>query len=157
MYFAHPENILLGMLADLDESIRNTAVDKIAMHIKNHGAKATELIEEGTKNVAIRRFEVTQINCKAQSYHNKANIDAQKIREPPLLQSLTLIEIQNLTSALQKVSHPCHNQAVECHIKLVTEIFSVTAGFASRDGLIRQRIKSSHLMKRFDIKKQFAC
>ena len=58
-YFAHPENTLLGMLADPDESIRNAAVDKIVMHIKNHGAKATELIEEGSKNLAICRFEVT--------------------------------------------------------------------------------------------------
>ena len=60
-------------------------------------------------------------------------------------------------SAPLKVSHPCHNQAVEHHIKLVSEASSVTTGFASRDGLIRQRIKSRHLMKRFDTKKQFAC
>ena len=93
-YFAHPENILLDMLADPDESICNAAVDKI-VHIRNHGAKATELIKEGNKNTAIRRFQVTQINCKAQSYHNMANIDAE-IAEPLLLQSLSLREIQNL-------------------------------------------------------------
>ena len=45
---------------------RNAAVDKI-MHIRNHGAKATEPIEGGSKNMAIHRFQVTQINCKAQS------------------------------------------------------------------------------------------
>ena len=83
-YFAHPENILLGMMADPDQSIRNAAVEKIVMHIRNHGAKATELIEEGSKNMAIRRFEVTQITCKAQLYHNMANIDAEKIAEPSL-------------------------------------------------------------------------
>ena len=90
------------MLADPDESIRNAAVDKIVMHIKNHETKATELIEEGSKNLAIRRFEVTQTTCKAQSYHNMANIDAEKIAEPPLLQNLSLMEIQNLRSAPQK-------------------------------------------------------
>ena len=47
-YFAHPENILLGMLADSDESIRNAAVHKI-VHIRYQGAKATELFEEGSK------------------------------------------------------------------------------------------------------------
>ena len=66
-----------------------------------------------------------------------ANIDAEKIAEPPLLQSLSLVEIQNVRSAPLKVSHPCNNHAVECHIKLVTENLTVTAGFASRDGLIR--------------------
>ena len=135
------------MLADSDESIRNAAVYKIVMHIKNHEAKATELIEEGRKNLAIRRFEVTQINCKPQSYHNMANIDAEKIAEPPLLQSLSLIKIQNVRSAPLKVLHSCRNQAVKCHIKLVTETLSVTAGLASRDGLIRQRIKYRHLIK----------
>ena len=47
VYFAHTENIRLGMLADRDESIRNAAVDKI-VHSRNYGAKATELIEEGS-------------------------------------------------------------------------------------------------------------
>ena len=85
-----------------------------------------------------------------------ANIDEEKIAEPPLLQSLPVIEIQNVRGAPLKVSHSCHNQAVKCHIKLVTETLSVTAGLASRDGLIRQRIKSRHLIKRFDAIKQFA-
>ena len=78
MYFTHPENILLGMSADPDESIRNVAVDEI-VHIRNHGAKATELIEESSKNLAFRRFEAFS------SYHNMANIDAKKIAGPPLL------------------------------------------------------------------------
>ena len=33
-----------------------------------------------------------------------------------------------------KVSHSCRNQAVKCHIKLVAETLSVTAGLASHDG-----------------------
>ena len=48
-------------------------------------------------------------------------------------------------------------QAVKRHFNLVTEASSVTIWFASRGGLIRQQIKSRHLMKRFDTKKQFAC
>ena len=107
--------------------------------------------------MAIRRFKVTQINCKAQSYNNIANIDAEKISECPLLQSLSLMEIQNLRIAPLKVSHPCHNHPEKRNIQLVTEASSVRTGFASRDVLFRQRIKSRHLMKRFDTKKQFAC
>ena len=56
-YFVHPENIVLSMLADPDESIRNAAVDKIVMQCGNHGAKATELIEEGSKNMTILSFQ----------------------------------------------------------------------------------------------------
>ena len=69
-----------------------------------------------------------------------AHIDAGKIVERPLLQSLSLMEIQNLRSAPLKVSHSCHYQAVERHIKLATEASSITKGFASRDGFYRQRI-----------------
>ena len=105
------------------------------------------MIEEGSKNMVILRFEVTQINCKAQSYHGMANIDAEKIAEAPLLQSLSFMEIQNLRGAPLKASRPCHNQAVKRHFKLVTEASSITTGFASRNGLIKQRIKSRHLMK----------
>ena len=92
------------------------------------------MIEEGSKNLAIRRFEMTQINYKLQSYHNMANIDAEKIAESPLLQTLSLIEIQNVRSAPLKVSHSCRDQAVKCHIKLAAETLSVTAGPASHDG-----------------------
>ena len=37
-HFAHPENILLGMLADPDENICNAAADKI-VHFRNHDQK----------------------------------------------------------------------------------------------------------------------
>ena len=46
------------MLADPDESIRNAAKDKI-VHIRNHGAKSTQLIEEGSKTMVIYRFRCT--------------------------------------------------------------------------------------------------
>ena len=145
-YFAHPENILLGMLADPDESIRKAAVDKI-VHIRNHGAKATEWLKKAAKTWLFFVLRWTQINCKAQSYHDRANIDAEEIAQAPLLQSLSFMEIQDLRGAPLKASCPCHNQAVKRHFKLVTEASSITTGFASRNGLIKQRIKSRHLMK----------
>ena len=37
-----------------------------------------------------------------------------------------------------KLDHPCHNQAVEHHVKLVTEAFICVAGFERRDGMIGQ-------------------
>ena len=53
------------------------------------------------------------------------------------------------------LEHPCHNQAVERHIKLVTEASAAVTGFEKRDGLIRQKIRSRRLMKAFNTKKQF--
>ena len=46
--------------------------------------------------------------------------------------------------------HPCRNQAVERHVKLVTEAATIVEGFSRRDGMIGQKIKSRHLMKCFE-------
>ena len=51
--------------------------------------------------------------------------------------------------------HPCHNQSVERHVKLVTEASAQVEGFARRDGIIRQKIKSRKLLKTFNTKMQF--
>jgi len=60
---------------------------------------------------------------------------------------------QMLTKPLV-LQHPCHNQAVERHVKLVTEA-SVVTGYEKRDGMIRQKIQSRLLMRKFDSKQQF--
>ena len=41
-----------------------------------------------------------------------------------------------------QLDHPCHNQCVERHVKMVTEAAAQVEGFERRDGLIRQKIKS---------------
>ena len=54
-----------------------------------------------------------------------------------------------------QLDHPCHNQCVERHVKTVTEAAAQVEGFERRDGLIRQKIKSRKLLKKFDTKVQF--
>ena len=49
----------------------------------------------------------------------------------------------------------CHNQAVERHVKLVTEASASVSSFERRDGLIRQKIKSRKLQKVFEAKQDF--
>jgi len=51
--------------------------------------------------------------------------------------------------------HPCHNQAVQRHVKLVTEAASVVTRYENRDGMIRRNIQSRLLMSKFDSKQQF--
>ena len=54
-----------------------------------------------------------------------------------------------------QLDHPCHNQCVERHVKMVTEAAAQVERFERRDGLIRQKIKSRKLLKKFDTKVQF--
>ena len=58
------------------------------------------------------------------------------------------------TAARPPMSH-CHNQSVERHVKMVTEAAAQVEGFERRDGLIRQKIKSRKLLKKFGTKVQF--
>jgi len=44
------------------------------------------------------------------------------------------------------LQHPCHNQAVERHVKLVTEVVSVVTRYENRDGMICRNIQSRLLM-----------
>ena len=75
--------------------------------------------------------------------------------QPPVIQNLSDSDIREFQLSPLKLRHPCHNQSVKRHVKLVTEAAAQVCGYERRDGLIRQKIKSSKMMKKFDMKKQF--
>lgn len=50
---------------------------------------------------------------------------------------------------------PCHTQAVERAVKLVTESAQNVCGSIAREGYIRAKIDSLENMPKFDTKKQF--
>ena len=145
-YFAHPENILLGMLGDQDLSVRKMAV-QVVMKIR--------MFQSSNPQTEVRKFCVPQINLNAQEFYELADIKIECVEEPPLLRSFSDDEIKNFEVYPLVLRHPCHNQTVERHVKMVTEASSKVATFQRRDGLIRQRIKSRKLMKRFDNKSEY--
>ena len=51
--------------------------------------------------------------------------------------------------------HPCHNQAIEGHVKLVSEAALQVTLYERRDGYIRQKIRSKKLLKQLNTKSQF--
>lgn len=171
-FFAHPENILLGMLADENEEVRRIAVNKILvirgainceieqLEIGNYEEGHVEISdeEENTERTgnSVRRFLVPKLNFKAKEYFKLVNMNGSDILEPPAIKNLDNSEIEDIQTHPLCLKHPCHNQAVERHIKLVTQASSSVAGYERRDGLIRQKIKSRRLMKVFNTKKQFA-
>ena len=62
------------------------------------------------------------------------NLNLPDINEPPATKQFSYEEINEF------LLHPCYNQAVEQHVKLVTESSASTAGHKRCDGIIRQRI-----------------
>ena len=69
------------------------------------------------------------------------------MHKPPALKHLLNKEIETFQQHKLNLEHPCHNQAVERHLKLVYEASAAVAGFKNRDGLIRQKIRSRKLTK----------
>ena len=82
--------------------------------------------------------------------------EAEKLSEPPRTMSLTneqLTAIQD--SPLKVADYPCHIQAVERAVCVVTEASASVIGQDARDGFIRQRIQSQKELKMHATKKDF--
>ncbi|KAK4879050.1 hypothetical protein RN001_004865 [Aquatica leii] len=63
--------------------------------------------------------------------------------------------IAKVPEEIEILKFPCHTQAVERCIKLVTEASSLVCGAEARDGFIRARISSRTAMPKFNTKSEF--
>ncbi|XP_031339102.1 uncharacterized protein LOC116167737 isoform X2 [Photinus pyralis] len=146
-FFAHSENVLLAMLQDERGHIQELALRRIMKARKTNKGKK------------VREFITPKLNFEANEYYDLIDWTTEKIYEPPITQKYTDSEIlQKITSANFKVTveeFPCHSQAVERGVKLVTEASSAVCGSKARDGYIRARIKSRTEVPKFDTKSQF--
>lgn len=150
-FFAHPENILLAMLTDKDADIRQLALKKI------HEAKIKSLSSENE----IRQFEVPTLNFEAVTYTEIIDWSGCEVFVPPALKNLKIDEIEKfledneVPSTWDFVEYPCHTQAVERTVKLVTEASSKVYGQENRDNHIKTILKSRSSMPSFKTKKDF--
>ncbi|KAL7636733.1 UNVERIFIED_CONTAM: hypothetical protein RMT77_012487 [Armadillidium vulgare] len=173
-YFAHGENILIGMLADEDEEVRRKAVNKV-LHLKGliedyHGEKddfvggTVESDDDNEANVSendypsmnkdVRVFLKQKINFKAVCYYKMTSI-SQWHTIPPVLRLIEEDKILEFIEKPLKLRHECHSQNVERHVKLVTEASASVVGHDRRDGVIRNKIRSRKLLKNFQSKSDF--
>lgn len=147
-YFAHPENLLLAMLTDEEKHIRELAARRIL--------KARSLPVTGRLP---RTFEVPKLNFDAKCYIDVINW--QEINfDPPILRNHTnedLIQIieNKGDESLLFIRLPCHTQAVERSVKIVTEAAMSACDKKSRDGIIHAKLASRKVMPKFDSKKDF--
>lgn len=139
-YFAHPENVLLSMLVDNDESIRERATETISRIKEN--APLTQ-----------RKFTKPIINFKANSYHEMIDIDA-VTNLPPLLKDCN----ESPESIVQAMTEgiPCHTQAVERIIKTVSEASHVVYGGENRNGRVIACLESRSVLPRARTKADYS-
>jgi len=152
-YFAHSENAILGMLAEDDENIHK--ISELRSEASATAGMESSTLESSRKDVD-RQFKVSKINVEATHFYELTNLDSIKdISQPPAVMDLDDTSIAQMLTKPLVLQHPCHDQAVEKHVKLVTEAASVVTGYEKRDGMICQKIQSRLLMSKFDSKQQF--
>jgi hypothetical protein len=149
-FFAHHENILLAMIHDSREDVRELACRRIL-----HARKS--------KVVTLRRFTVPSLNFNAKEYYYLIDWTKTKVTEPPLTKKLTEAELMDLVKngenaeswAADIFQLPCHTQGTERCVKLVTEVSTRVADGLRRDGYIRSVLASRAAMPRFCTKKDY--
>ena len=150
-YFGHPENILLAMVMDSEMSVREKAVEMI-LDCRN----GTDEDDEGQ----LREFIIPTFNFSATDYTNLIDFDNCRVTEPPILSSIEADELKSLVFENQNklkesLKLPCHTQAVERMVKIVTEASSRVHSFEARDSFIRARLAARKKLPKFSTKKDY--
>ncbi|GBL85112.1 hypothetical protein AVEN_221331-1 [Araneus ventricosus] len=138
------------MLVDEREHIRDLVYRRIL--------KARQIVP---KKKTVRNFVPQKINFQASDYI-EINWNSCVVYRPPMLRDLSEDDIKSLinsdTTPIREIQKfPCHTQAVERWIKLVTEASNKVCGHDARDGSIRATLKSWSVMPNFSKKSDFKC
>ena len=144
-YYAHQENVLIAIINDDIMTIRELGFRR--------NLKARRASEETLRNSSIiRQFDVPEINNKAEHYSGLLHWERDHQRtEPPITMAISKEELCACIRDEKKLDEklldcPCHTQAVERCIKLVTEASCKAYGKDSRDGFFRATIESRRKM-----------
>lgn len=142
-FFAHPENILIAMTTDERRHMRQLGLRRILKARLNPG-KST------------RQFRVPRLNFDCADY---IDWTVEKVTEPPITTKISDEDLKIFindpnTPLIDLDRFPCHTQAVERCIKLVTDASMAVCGQTRRDGFIRAWLNSRKIMPKFETKKQ---
>ena len=101
---------------------------------------------------------MSTLNFEAEEYLDMIGWSHVEISEPPLTSNILDDELNamilEVSDEIDIVKYPCHTQAVERCIKLVTEASAAVCGHDARDGFIRSRIASRNALPTFENKRQ---
>lgn len=120
-WWAHPENIIIGMLSDDRKVIRTKAVLYIMAARKEKDSDK------------LRKFVVPKIKFEANFYFDMADLDTGDKMEPPLTMDISDEVINSaVETPLILPAYPCHTQSVERAVGLVSEAAKHRVGFVNR-------------------------
>ena len=149
-YFGHPENLLLGLITNDRKHIRELGLRRILKARSEHNSV----------RIPVRVFTVPEINFNAEDYTELINWQSCNVTEPPLTVNISDVDITAFVKSKESPvvdfpRFPCHTQAVERCIKLVTEASAAVCGNTSRDGFIRAGLEARSIMPVFNTKSEY--
>jgi hypothetical protein len=130
-YFAHPEAIMVAMLADNRREVRMEGYQKVK--------KALNL------NISRRVYKKPEILFDATHYSRLVAWTEDDYTLPRPLCHMTTDSVKAAICDLPpplRLDYPCHTQQVERTVKLVTEAASSVCGYERRNGLILTTIRA---------------
>lgn len=151
-YYGHPENVILNMMVDERKHIRELAARKVK------AARENSVSRSSSSSGDIRKFAIPKLNFEASDYYELVNwVDIPR-HEPPITCNLTDYDIEEAIKSgsmphLKK--YPCHTQAVERHIKVVTDAAKSVCGKERREGYIRAKLESHKKMSKYTTKNEW--
>ncbi|GBL87709.1 hypothetical protein AVEN_81330-1 [Araneus ventricosus] len=146
------------MLADDRNHLRELALRRILKASKVKRSAATTTIT--TNNIRI--FYLTAFNLCAMGYVDL--IKWENVTEPPLIERFSddmIAEAIVNPAIIQEAilptikRFPCHSQATERIVKVVTEAIAAVCLPSRRGGFIRNRLKSRNLIPVFNTKHEY--
>ena len=130
--------------------------------------KARDQLARLETNPGVRCFEIPKVLFDAKSYHEAIDWSVWQNDDhdftiypyPPMLRYLKHEEVQQWANKatpekFEMLPIPCHSQAVERHIKMVSDASIKSASAATRDNIIRATRSSQKKMPVFKSKKYF--
>ena len=99
----------------------------LGLSFDNHDlvdSRSEEYSLEGAKYYdtasTVRLFEPPTLDLTVNSYYKMVNLTSCH-QQPPVIEHLTDLDIEQCRIRPLQLDHPCHNQCVERHVKMVTE------------------------------------
>jgi hypothetical protein len=127
-YFAHPEAILLAMIADDRAEVRVLGYHKLRKAV--------------CMGLRAREWRKPEINMAAKEYYRLINWKETDYLVPPPLAHMTVNDCDEAIKCLPEpllLDYPNHTQCVERHVRLVTEASAAVCGHERRHGFIKSR------------------
>ena len=139
-WYAHPECLLLSLLASPDAHDRNFAVDQI-LKLRGHQTYG---------DISTRPRVTPKINLSATSLIKLISWNTGHIVEPAFTCSMSSTEVEKSRTCAYKVPKFSSNtQATERCVKLVTEAAGAVAGPKAREGYVRAQVQHRENMHEF--------